>query len=76
MSNGEVPTPSAAEQKSPMPKCACTADPFADLPPELRPPAAPRQDSLRKVSCPRCGLEYWTNRKTDLCMRCEQKPPP
>jgi hypothetical protein len=28
---------------------------------------------LRKVKCPACGLEYWTNRKTDLCIECEKK---
>jgi hypothetical protein len=52
--------------------CSCTQDPFSDLPPELRPHAKIMGD-LRKVTCPGCGLVYWTNRKTDLCIECEKK---
>ena len=73
MKNSEVPTPSAPEEASTKPKCPCITDPFADLPVELRPAAAPRKDGLRKVTCPDCGLEYWTNRPTDRCMECENK---
>ena len=54
--------------------CACSRDPFAGLPPEMR----PRKDSmsgLRKVVCPVCGLNYWTNRDTDMCSDCEKKQP-
>jgi len=54
--------------------CACNRDPFAGLPPEMR----PRKDSmsgLRKVTCPVCGLNYWTNRDTDVCSDCEKKQP-
>jgi small redox-active disulfide protein 2 len=54
--------------------CACSRDPFASLPPEMR----PRKDSmsgLRKVVCPMCGLNYWTNRSTDVCSKCERKQP-
>jgi hypothetical protein len=54
------------------PLCTCMSDPFASLPPELRPRKNTR-DGLRKVACPGCGLVYWTNRKTDLCMMCEKK---
>jgi small redox-active disulfide protein 2 len=53
--------------------CACSRDPFASLPPEMR----PRQDAisgLRKVTCPSCGLSYWTNRSTDMCSECEKRP--
>ena len=53
--------------------CACVRDPFADLPPELRPQTKPRMGNLRQVTCPGCGLQYWTNRSTDLCMDCEKK---
>jgi small redox-active disulfide protein 2 len=52
--------------------CACNRDPFAGLPLEMR----PRKDSmsgLRKVVCPVCGLNYWTNRSTDVCSECEKK---
>lgn len=28
---------------------------------------------LRKVTCPGCGLVFWTNRNTDLCIECEKK---
>ena len=54
--------------------CACNRDPFASLPPEMR----PRKDvmsGLRKVTCPVCGLNYWTNRDTDICSDCERKQP-
>jgi hypothetical protein len=51
----------------------CCSDPFVGLPPELRPKPAAKNDGLRKVTCPRCGLEYWTNRKTEVCMACEHK---
>ena len=54
--------------------CACNRDPFASLPPEMR----PRKDvmsGLRKVVCPVCGLNYWTNRDTDVCSDCEKKQP-
>ena len=55
------------------PTCSCVTDPFANLPPELRPRNRSFTDSLRKVTCPDCGLVYWTNRKTDLCAECEKK---
>ncbi len=53
--------------------CSCGQDPFAALPPELRPKAQPAMSGLRKVTCPGCGLTYWTNRATDLCAECEKK---
>jgi hypothetical protein len=57
----------------PKPICSCVNDPFADLPPELRPKPVEKFGGLRKVTCPGCGLEYWTNRKGDLCIDCEKK---
>jgi len=53
-------------------KCTCVTDTFAALPPELR-PRPRRKSSLREVTCPGCGLVYWTNRPTDLCMGCEKR---
>ena len=53
-------------------QCTCMKDGFAALPPELR-PRPKKKSSLRKVTCPGCGLVYWTNRKTDVCMECEKK---
>jgi hypothetical protein len=47
-------------------------DDFAALPPQLR-PRLQKKSSLRQVTCPGCGLTYWTNRATDLCMKCETK---
>jgi len=47
-------------------------DGFAALPPELR-LRPQKKSSLRQVICPGCGLAYWTNRSTDLCMECEKK---
>jgi len=43
------------------------------LPPELRPKPVQKIGGLRKVTCPGCGLVYWTNRPTDLCVNCEKK---
>jgi small redox-active disulfide protein 2 len=54
--------------------CACSRDPFASLPPELR-PHKDAMSGLRKVVCPVCGLNYWTNRDTDVCSDCEKKQP-
>lgn len=55
------------------PLCTCIQDPFTALPPELRPRQKSTMGNLRKVTCPGCGLIYWTNRKTDLCVNCEKK---
>lgn len=52
--------------------CACVQDPFAALPPELRPKSQQNMGGMRKVTCPVCGLAYWTNRTIDLCMDCEK----
>jgi small redox-active disulfide protein 2 len=54
--------------------CACSRDPFAGLPPEMR-PHKDTMSGLRKVVCPICGLNYWTNRDTDVCSDCEKKQP-
>ncbi len=54
--------------------CACSRDPFASLPPEMR-PHKDVMSGLRKVVCPVCGLNYWTNRDTDVCSDCEKKQP-
>lgn len=53
--------------------CACGQDPFAALPPELRPKTSAKLSGLRKVTCPVCGLGYWTNRPIDVCPDCEKK---
>ncbi len=53
--------------------CTCMQDPFAALPPELRPRSMTNDFGLRKVNCPNCGLVYWTNQKTDLCVDCEKE---
>jgi hypothetical protein len=50
--------------------CSC-GDPYAHLPAGLRPKPAAQSDGLRQVTCPLCALIYWTNRPTDLCIRCE-----
>lgn len=56
-----------------MPECTCVQDPFAALPPELRPRKKTWMSGLRKVTCPGCGAQFWTNRKTDLCADCEKR---
>ena len=55
------------------PLCTCIQDPFAALPPELRPIKQRKKSRLRKVTCPGCGHVYWTNRAIDLCVDCEKK---
>lgn len=60
-----------AGKKTPL--CTCVTDPFSGLPPELRPRSRNSMSGLRKVTCPGCGLVFWTNRKTDLCIDCEKK---
>ncbi len=50
--------------------CSCASDPFGSLPPELR-PHKDAMSGLRKAVCPVCGLNYWTNRPTDVCSKCE-----
>ncbi len=55
--------------------CPCNADPFAGLPPEVRPKPEVRKSDLRQVTCPACGLEYWTNRTTDVCLDCQKTGP-
>lgn len=55
--------------------CTCNRDPFAGLPPEMRPRRQDAMAGLRKVVCPICGMTYWTNRDTDVCSDCERKQP-
>jgi hypothetical protein len=52
--------------------CSCIQDPFASLPSELRPRPEPKKGGLRKLACPQCNQEYWTNRDTDVCIQCER----
>ncbi len=61
------------KKQNPPPACTCIQDPYASLPPEMRPKPVQKIGNLRKVTCPVCGLNYWTNRKTDLCAACENK---
>jgi len=53
--------------------CGCSPDLFSALPPELRPKSMSTMSSLRKVTCPGCGLVLWSNRSTDYCMDCEKR---
>lgn len=53
-------------------ECTCLQDGFGALPPELR-PRRKKKSGLRRVRCPGCGMEYRTNRETDLCMDCERE---
>ena len=50
----------------------CCGDPYAGLPPETRHKPAAKNDGLRQLTCPGCGLIYWTNRKTDVCVTCKK----
>lgn len=64
---------SKQKSESKPPLCTCIQDPYADLPPELRPKPVQKIGGLHKVICPSCGTSYWTNRATDLCVDCEKK---
>ena len=59
--------------KPALPGCGCGSDPFAGLPPEMRPRPKLNKGNLRQVTCPDCGLKYWTNRSADLCKDCQKK---
>ncbi len=61
------------DAKEDTPDCTCIADPLASLPPELLPTQKNWKSNFRKVTCPGCGLVYWTNRQTDLCSDCIKK---
>lgn len=63
--------PGKANTKPPL--CTCVQDPFASLPPELKPKPLKKIFGLRQVTCPNCGFVFWTNRKSDLCVDCERK---
>ena len=52
--------------------CSCGVDPFSSLPADMHPKPTPRKVGLRRIRCPACGLEYWTNRPQDLCLRCDR----
>ena len=72
--NDEKNEPESKPNEEPgKPQCSCVTDPFASLPPDLRPRPKNVMGGLRNVKCPGCGLIYWTNRDTDLCMQCEKK---
>lgn len=62
------------KQEDPQPSnCNCVKDPYADLPPVLRPKNTTWKTGFCQVTCPGCGLEYWTNTESDLCMDCRKK---
>jgi hypothetical protein len=67
---GDTPIPEEAGRQAEGP-CSCVTDPFGAVPPEEWPEPR-KQGSLRRVECPACGKEYWTNRETYLCMDCER----
>ena len=73
MSDEKNPADESQNSPAAPPQCTCIQNPFAALPPELRPRSDPKPGGLRKVTCPCCGLVYWTNRTTDLCIECEKK---
>ncbi len=64
---------SLLEKKSGTPTCSCMQDPFAALPPDLQPQKKSWKTGFRQVTCPGCGLEYWTNCEGDFCTDCTQK---
>jgi hypothetical protein len=68
--------PQKSPEKAPdKPSCSCAGDPFASLPPALKPRSRSVLDDLIKVTCQGCGLTFRTNRKTEYCAKCEEKLP-
>ncbi len=65
--------PDETDKEAPAAMCSCMQDPFAGVPPEMILRPAPKKNLLRHVTCPGCGMLYWTNRDTDLCIDCEYK---
>jgi len=65
--------PPKAETENKAPACTCGQDPFASLPPALQPKNKSWKSGFRQVTCPGCGLEYWTNCKGDMCTACQKK---
>lgn len=53
--------------------CDCVQNPFDSLPPEIRPTNRSWKSKFRQVICPGCGLSYWTNISSDLCLVCKKK---
>ena len=53
--------------------CDCVQDPFASLPPDLHPKNKTWKSSFRKVTCPGCELEFWTNMNDNFCFGCRKK---
>jgi hypothetical protein len=81
MATDPEPEPSTAGNEitgdaKPARPCSCTQNPFAGLPPELQPKPKPSAGGLRHATCPGCGLIYWTNRATDLCLECAKSAKP
>lgn len=68
----DAKTESKQPAKKPV-QCSCVNDPFASLPSDVHPPSKTKKSSLRKATCPGCGLDYRTNRPTDVCIDCEKK---
>jgi len=66
----------ASAESGATPNGCCCGDPYAGLPPEVRPRPVEKDAALRQATCPKCGLGYATNRRTDVCVRCEAKEPP
>lgn len=64
--------PKNAQKDQQPPTCSCVKDPYAELPPGLRPQNKTWKSNFRHVICPGCGLDYWTNITGDLCMDCKK----
>lgn len=53
-------------------RCTCGKELHLDPPPEAGARKAQGKSDLRQITCPACGMPYWTNRRTDLCIDCER----
>jgi hypothetical protein len=60
--------PNQERQNTDLQPCDCKSDPFANLPPELRPKQKSWKSGLRNVTCP-----GWTNQESDYCSKCMGK---
>jgi hypothetical protein len=66
----EQPKEESPVRPAQLASCDCAADPYAALPPELRPKRRSWKAGFRKVTCLDCGTTFWTNAEKVCCPKC------
>jgi hypothetical protein len=64
------------EEKTPLEnqesRSCCSQNPYDALPPTLQPKNKTWKTRFLQVTCPDCGLDYWTDREIDHCNECQK----